>query len=79
MGKAPALETALPQPAADLSQAIAIPILDQDGVYYSLPDPNAAERIWLSSNPESPIARIEAPTTTIIDPDFAGFRTREAP
>jgi len=77
VGKAPALETALPQPAADLSQAIAIPVLDQDGVYYSLPDPKRGERIWLSSNPESPIARIEASTTTIVDPDFAGFRTRD--
>ncbi len=77
VGKAPALETQALQPAADLSPAIAIPVLDQDGVYYSLPDPNRAERIWLSSNPEAPIARIESPTSTIIDPDFAGFRARE--
>jgi cytochrome c553 len=78
VGRASTLDAAAPRAAVDLSQAIAIPVLTQDGVYYALPDEKPATRIWLSSNAEAPIARIEAsPTATVVDPDFASFHERE--
>lgn len=78
VGRVSVPETVAPRAAADMSQAIAIPVLTQDGVYYSQPDANSAARIWLSPNPESPIARIESSSTaTVVDPDFASFHERE--
>ena len=72
----PAIRTAAA--AADLSGAEPLPLLDQDGVYYSFPSTSGSPRMWLSDEPETPIARLENSShAVLVDPDFAESKERE--
>ncbi|MFO1007602.1 MAG: PSD1 and planctomycete cytochrome C domain-containing protein [Planctomycetaceae bacterium] len=55
-----------------------IPFLNQDGVYYSFPRPGHQPRIWLSDNPEQPLAQVATnPMAIQIDADFANIKESE--
>jgi Protein of unknown function (DUF1549)/Protein of unknown function (DUF1553) len=63
---------------ADLRGATPLPLIDQDGVYYSFPKADGGPRIWLSDTPEAPIARVaSAPRAVQVDPDFALLKDRD--
>ncbi len=55
-----------------------IPLLNQDGVYYSFPRTDGQRRVWLSNNPEQPVSLVASPTNAVqIDPDFASLKDRD--
>ena len=63
---------------ADLTGATPLPLLDQDGVYYSFPKADEGPRVWLSDNPEAPIASVAtAPRAVLVDPDFSQLKDRD--
>lgn len=76
-GQAPVLPSTGDAPPDTEPVGRALPLLAQDGVYYHW-SPSEPPRIWLSENPEAPIAAMASSSRAArIDPDFSGVRERE--
>ena len=76
-GKTAYPEVPGPPPTVDLTGATPLPLIDQDGVYYSFPKADGSPRVWLSDTPEAPIAGVAAaPRAVLVDPDFAQLTDR---
>lgn len=54
-----------------------IPLIGQDGAYYSFPSSSQSPRIWLSDNPEHPVSYSEPSSQAIVvDPDLSNTQER---